>query len=162
MAEDGQGTPPAEVPLWNLGGLEDHLISPTRVTDGDTEKRRSSYRRISGGSGTRTQAPGPGSVSFAPFRSRLQMGPWPRKSCASRLCCPLPCSHIVSVGSGISCWPTGQPGPSGHVGPLFSWRWRPRMQTDVLGLPCPLGGSRWPDLGCGHRRLSSHLRSRAH
>lgn len=64
--------------------------------------------------------------------------------------CPLPGSHIVSIGSGISCWPTGQPGSLGHVGPLFSWLWRPRMQTDVLSLPSPAMRHSVPwDVPCG-------------
>lgn len=41
------------------------------------------------------------------------------------------------MGSGSSCWPTGWPGPSGHMGPHLSWHWRPRMQADFLCPPLP-------------------------
>lgn len=41
-------------------------IQLTQVSDGETEKQRSSYPRISGGRGTRTQAPFPDPISLPP------------------------------------------------------------------------------------------------
>ena len=98
MGEDGHGTPSAEALSWNLGDLEDHLIQPTQVTDGKTETQRSSYQRISGGSGIRTQASQPSSSSFPTpgYYSKWRCDP--ESPMPAILACPLLRSHLVSMG----------------------------------------------------------------
>lgn len=97
LGVDGQGSPSAEV-LRNLGDLEDHLVQPPPVTDGETEKQRSSYQDQ-----WREENYNPNSLPKFKFFSYLQVitphgaatqkNPMPAISA-----CPLLCFHLVSMG----------------------------------------------------------------
>lgn len=155
LGEDGHGPPSAEELLWNLGDLEDHLIQPTRITGGKTEKQRSSYQRISGGSGTRTQAPCPRSSSLPPSSYYSKRGCDPENSVpAVSALTQFPWDQVAPVGQQAGpgpqvTWVPTCPGTGGLGCGLISFVSPP--PPEVLS---PLGGS--PRL-CVRVHTSSHV-----
>ena len=157
LGEDGPGTPSAEVLSWNLGDLVDHLIQPTQVTDGKTVeaevKLPSNQRRQWDWNRSPTQVQVISPPHLFPYSN---WGYDPEGSLpALPACLPPSLPSLVYMGSGVSCWPTARPGPSGHVGPCLSWHSGPRVQQVsspfLVPLLSPLGRSpclSWATCAC--------------